>query len=220
MNAAHRDCASAAGSPPAATMRSAQSYRRYLAVTMVLSLVLLSMVCLSIRSFWVRDELYLRFRMGHGVTEVRYHIDLDSEYGGVFAALSRGRVHPVGAKIESLPQAITWIHTAAKRYPRLRPRAETSLFDCDFYLTATRDFAYENWRCVYPAAVHMIFLILFCVPPFRRLQDKRRELRRLKRVSAGLCPNCAYDLRSSQKFCPECGTLKNEDKGTLINLST
>lgn len=32
-----------------------------------------------------------------------------------------------------------------------------------------------------------------------------RELRR-KRLKAGLCPTCSYDLRESRERCPECGT--------------
>ncbi|MEI7767553.1 MAG: hypothetical protein WCJ97_08980 [Phycisphaerae bacterium] len=33
-----------------------------------------------------------------------------------------------------------------------------------------------------------------------------RRKQKQKRIRAGLCPKCAYDLRASQDRCPECGT--------------
>jgi hypothetical protein len=51
---------------------------------------------------------------------------------------------------------------------------------------------------------HWFFLPLLAAMPLMAL---RRTLRGRRRVRAGLCKNCGYDLRASPERCPECGSV-------------
>jgi hypothetical protein len=46
--------------------------------------------------------------------------------------------------------------------------------------------------------------VLFATPPMLWLVGRSRRRRR-QRIAAGLCPNCAYDMRATPHRCPECG---------------
>jgi hypothetical protein len=46
---------------------------------------------------------------------------------------------------------------------------------------------------------------LFALPPLLWLPGHFRRRRARSRAAAGLCPDCAYDLRGSTDRCPECG---------------
>ena len=46
---------------------------------------------------------------------------------------------------------------------------------------------------------------LFAIAPVHFMLRFLRSRRRQTRISAGLCPNCGYDMRSSPDHCPECG---------------
>jgi hypothetical protein len=46
---------------------------------------------------------------------------------------------------------------------------------------------------------------LFAIAPVHFILRFLRSRRRQTRISAGLCPNCGYDMRSSPERCPECG---------------
>jgi hypothetical protein len=50
-----------------------------------------------------------------------------------------------------------------------------------------------------------IVLAVLGVTPLCWLAGVRRELWRRKRVRAGLCVQCGYDLRATSGRCPECG---------------
>jgi hypothetical protein len=61
--------------------------------------------------------------------------------------------------------------------------------------TGALRFIFPHWAVVMPLAVlPMMWLLL--------------KVRRARRVAAGACPVCGYDLRASPDRCPECGTAR------------
>lgn len=64
--------------------------------------------------------------------------------------------------------------------------------------------AYHNYRifCSVPCGVLAMPFVLPLVPWI--MLASRREQRR-KRLAAGRCVACGYDLRASAELCPECG---------------
>lgn len=59
--------------------------------------------------------------------------------------------------------------------------------------------SFYEWKIAYWKLV-LAFLLL----PGRWIQLRLRDRRR--RLRAGLCQTCGYDLRASTERCPECGT--------------
>lgn len=51
-----------------------------------------------------------------------------------------------------------------------------------------------------------IILVTGTLPLMRSASRRRERQLRQRRLDAGLCPACAYDLRGSSGRCPECGT--------------
>ena len=68
---------------------------------------------------------------------------------------------------------------------------------------------YEQWR------VPVWVLVLLCFSPMLGyLFPMTRRFIRQRRLRAGLCERCGYDLRSSPERCPECGTPSKNNLAT------
>lgn len=52
-----------------------------------------------------------------------------------------------------------------------------------------------------------LFSVPFAILPLAWAVVVCRRERRRKRLAAGLCAGCGYDLRASPSRCPECGTV-------------
>lgn len=72
----------------------------------------------------------------------------------------------------------------------------------------------ETWVLQPAAAVHDVIVVVLMIFALISLKSQRESFfafllsnfsRREARIRAGLCPDCAYDLRGSPWGCPECG---------------
>jgi hypothetical protein len=61
---------------------------------------------------------------------------------------------------------------------------------------SARGFEIPNW----------LLALLFALLPAGWFHRRRRQRQLAKRLAAGLCPSCGYDLRATPERCPECGT--------------
>jgi hypothetical protein len=69
--------------------------------------------------------------------------------------------------------------------------------------TLRNDTPQTVWFIYFP---HWVLAAVTGILPLVRLIRYRSVARRQRRIAAGLCPRCGYDLRASEGRCPECGT--------------
>jgi hypothetical protein len=71
----------------------------------------------------------------------------------------------------------------------------------DGVIDVTPFYSFYEWKTPYWKLV-----ILFSFLPLRRFIPWQLFQVRQRRIAAGLCPQCGYDLRVTPDRCPECGT--------------
>ena len=63
----------------------------------------------------------------------------------------------------------------------------------------------KGWSTITP---FWMLTIVFALLPMTWMSIALWRRRRRKRIAAGLCARCGYDLRASAEICPECGTAR------------
>jgi hypothetical protein len=74
-------------------------------------------------------------------------------------------------------------------------------------LDITPFFSFFEWKTPY-----WKLALLFSLLPMRRFVPWKVFHVRERRIKAGLCPRCGYDLRATPECCPECGTVPPQRK--------
>jgi hypothetical protein len=136
-----------------------------------------------IRSDWGR-LIFTTYETTYGVTPA--HV------GGELTTPGWADVYPGRPDREFSHLGIEWragrVHPQSSMPPRLLPPVAATAY-------------YWRLRVYYPLPVALAFL-----PAVPWLMQKLRDRRALRRIIAGLCPACGYDLRASDGArCPECG---------------
>ena len=54
--------------------------------------------------------------------------------------------------------------------------------------------------------------LVLAVAPWVSVRGLLRRVKQNRRVRAGLCPECGYDLRATPGRCPECGGANSNDE--------
>ena len=164
------------------------------------------LLCVAVCVLWARSYANGPINAGHRTWRPTAS-GVDVAFAG--AAVVRGRLvfgsstRPLpGARLAPLAQWV-WgrdgfmLDTVADRVDR-RGRAG---FDC--YHMGPAGGAVSGWFGIVPC--WFIVLVTGVAPAAWLATRGRRAARR--RLLAGLCPACGYDLRASPERCPECGAV-------------
>ena len=146
-----------------------------------------ALIVLWIRSAYAGDVVYVRME------SATYRLRSDS-----------GRVSLTASTVEGGTPSVEWARTSrgwagdwpgpAKRvhnlgivHARAGMRVRTTL---PFWAIET---------------YHPVIIALFALPLLPRAIAPWRRLKAARRLRAGCCPRCGYDVRASAERCPECG---------------
>jgi hypothetical protein len=61
------------------------------------------------------------------------------------------------------------------------------------------------WGFMIVTVPYWLLAVATAIPPAFFSMRYLRHRKRRRRINAGLCPNCGYDLRATPGACPECG---------------
>jgi hypothetical protein len=161
------------------------------AILLVTSGVLLAVLILAwLRSYWVGDEIR------HSATTDRRMIETwVLAHGGGDVVVLRFEV------FDGPPRPPAWLYL--QRPPiavRLNLLAEVhGLFGYGV--------AHEQLMSYTAVVLPYWLLTLLVGMPWIVFLARRWRSRAARRIAAGLCPACGYDLRASPDRCPECGAI-------------
>ena len=195
--------------------------RRLLNLLTALSLVLCVAVCvLWVRSHWRADHFqygrvqFPGLRMtedGYNATSARGGLSLSwghRQYAFPSVAEAdqvRSRIGRAEGRFHFEARTLSWMQYAGGFYELGGGRLHVGFGWRSFDSVSTsggRPLVERGWQAVLPWPA---LALLMAMLPLSRLWLFSRRARRRRRVGAGLCPSCGYDLRATPDCCPECG---------------
>jgi hypothetical protein len=165
------------------------------------------MFLIAVVGIWIRSHVALdecTFRWNVYAFGNRRSLHLRSDRGGF---------QIVWQKDTGFPQSFDGVYWPEITYEHFLPSEErfvsraSKAYWFSFAANSNQNFKfYVLFGPIWPIA------ILAAILPALWLARARRSR---KRVVAGLCSNCGYDLRASPERCPECGTPARSPGGAL-----
>lgn len=189
--------------------------RRLLTIFSALSLMLcVATAALWVRSYWVMDFVQLgRWTLKDSEAVLR-NLYLSSDRGTCgFVYRHQHDLLPPEDLAQSSSQFPCFVHSysseAAAGYKTWTGNDRIPLWNTlgfDYYDSGSMVPRAQNLFDRRLSIPHWFFVLVLCVVPGLRWGCGLRARRRNRRLAAGLCPACGYDLRASPERCPECGT--------------
>lgn len=162
--------------------------RRLFTILSALSLLLFVAVCvLWLRSYFRADSYY-----SGGDDGTLLYV----ESGRGFVSVMRTSMDPQFTSKET-----KWASSELPSYP-MWGRPSTLAQRLGFWSMTAQGYHGLSCRWIVPC---WFLSVLTCVLPGGWLIGHGRRRQRQRRIAAGLCVRCGYDLRSTPDRCPECG---------------
>ena len=193
--------------------------RRLLTLCSALSMLLCAAVCvLWVRSYWRPDSLlwkeahwrgdsYFHLQSSRGVIAIEWYVETISGDSDVMKERFFNERY-LGTAPGSEPVTEFEYHNSyIRQFPDL-PRNWSGFFffqQPDSIPPDSDGISLSYDLAVVEMPYWPVALVTSVLPACLLLTTVRRR-RRQRRLHAGLCPACGYDLRASPGRCPECGT--------------
>jgi hypothetical protein len=177
--------------------------RRVLDAISILSLVVAGLTLFAwLRSLTVYDEFHWVQAKDVGRAHFRWHVIVQSGSGGISVSHigDRGNISPAAVSLPTRRWEFWGSAQASPKYPEtLHHSAREPLWGFHFHWS-------EDATMVLHDTIVPYWFLALATAVLPALRARRWRGRRRERcVRLGLCGDCGYDLRASERQCPECG---------------